>query len=1152
MEAFEVIRQSAAKLHDAVVSSGAGPLRPLALVAGAIHTLELELVWLPSGHAGLKGARALFDEQSGTIACETAGSEGDRAQLVAHEVGHASVHAVSSACTEDDIDASRSTEAAPVGLQRVEDYGARERRELQANVFAREFLLPRGLARQLHIDEGRTATDIAATTGLPKYLVRQQLFDALLLPAVSDGTEDDRRSPPRDDLSQDRAAMHRGSAFQLQAGPGTGKTRTLEKRVRSLLAEGVDPASMLALTFSNRAAGELAERLIAAFPGSAERIWIGTFHAFGLDLVRRYHDALGLPSDPVLFDRSDAIEVLEDILPTLPLVHYRNLWDPAMVLREIIAAISRAKDEMTDARRYRKLAEEMARKNSGDDCAAAEKCLEIARMYDLYEQALKDNRAVDFGDLIMRPTLLLESNESLRAAIGLRHRHVLVDEYQDVNRASARLLKAIAGDGKRLWVVGDARQSIYRFRGASSSNMDLFASEYPDAKADQLDLNYRSTNQIVDVLVEIAPHMHGAQGMLRLAFKSNRGVGPVRPEIRRFETLNEEVEGVAAGIRELERAGVPLRNQAVLCRGNRRLAEMAEALEARRIPVLHLGSLFEREEIRDMLAFLSLAVDRFGDGLVRVGAMPRYDIPLQDIHTVLRHAREVDTRALSALHDAAKIEGLSPEGARGLARLAADFKGQSASGSAWEFLSQHLLDNTRLAAELSVRDSVGDRMQALALWQFLNFVRERCPVGSGPPIQRTLDRVRQLVLLAEERDLRQVPAGALHLNAVRLMTVHGSKGLEFEAVHVPGLTVSSFPLSHRGQRCPPPDGMIDRPPDMTAQEEAKQSHDDEEECLFFVAASRARTHLRFYLARRQPNGNQRKPSPFLDWLPARLVAEIAKPALLRLPADAKLPETRVRVVYETPRAFTDKELALYEKCPRRFFYTHLLGLGGAKKPTAFTQTHDCLYRLIEWLAQARQGGEPTPAEAEAAFDEFWGERGPRAASAADYRRLASRLVGALLKAGAGRRFRSSEPLAVDLPNGRVMVTPDEIAELPNGMIVLRRVRTGAKRSDEYDKLEYALYQLAGESRFGGRFTLEALHLTDEVAEPVSITAKKLQHRKEKSDAMLQAITAGEFPVEPDPVRCPRCPHFFICPASTEGPLTIRLSAAFPGSATNSH
>ncbi len=1139
MESFEAIRQAAAKLHDEIVSSGVNPLQPLALAAGVVQRLELELVWLPSGHPALKGARALFDEQGGTIACETAGSDGDRAQLVAHEVGHASVHTASSVCTADDIDASRSTEAAPVGLQRVEDYGARERRELQANVFAREFLLPRGRARALHVDEGLGAADIAAKTGLPKNLIRQQLFDVLLLPATSEDSDENRKSPPRDDPPQDRAAAHRDSAFQLQAGPGTGKTRTIEKRVHSLLNEGVDPASMLALTFSNRAAGELAERLIAAFPGSAERIWIGTFHAFGLDLVRRCHDSLGLSSDPVLFDRSDAIEVLEEILPTLPLVHYRNLWDPAMILREVVAAISRAKDEMTDEQRYRQLAEEMARKARTDEARiAAAKCLEIARIYDLYEQALRDHGAVDFGDLIMRPTVLLESNQALRAAIGLRHRHVLVDEYQDVNRASARLLKAIVGDGKRLWVVGDARQSIYRFRGASSSNMELFTSEYPGAKADQLDLNYRSTKQIVDSLVEMAPLMHASHGMLRLAFTSNRGTGPGKPEIRRFETLDEEAEGVAAGVRELERAGVRLRDQAVLCRGNRRLAEMAEALEARGIPVLHLGSLFERGEIRDMLALLSFAVDRFGDGLTRVGTMPRYRIPLQDVHTVLSHARETDTRALAALPDAPMIDGLSPEGAKGLALLTADLKGISTSNSAWEFLSHYLLDTTRLAAELAGQDSVRDRMRGIALWQFLNFVRERCPVGSGPPIQRMLERVRQLVLLAEERDLRQVPAGALHLDALRLMTVHGSKGLEFEAVHVPGLTVSSFPFSNRGQRCPPPDGMIDRPAGVTVQEEAKQSHDDEEECLFFVAGSRARTHLRFYLARRQPNGKQRKPSPFLDWLPTKLVTEVAAPPRLRLPPDAKLPENRVPVVYRMARTFTDRELALYEKCPRRFFYTHLLGLGGAKKPTAFTRTHDCLYRLIEWLADARQGGEPTLAEAEVAFEKIWTEGGPEHASAAQYRRLASRLVAALLKAGAGRRFRASEPLAVDLPNGRVMVTPDEIAELPNGMIVLRRVRTGAKRSDEYDRLEYTLYQLAGESRFGRRFTLEALHLTDDVAEPVPITPTKLQNRKEKSDGMLKAIGAGEFPPEVDAVSCPRCPHFFLCPAAPEGTLTI--------------
>ncbi len=424
--------------------------------------------------------------------CEAAPDGGDRAQLAAHEIGHASIHAGSSSCAANDIDASRSTEAAPVGLQKVEDYGARERRELQANVFAREMLLPRAFARRIHVEDGLTSEVIAERTGLSKILVRQQLFDALLLPSIPEETARPTARPVREDPSQDIAVAHRGSAFQLQAGPGTGKTRTLEKRVRSrcwMKASIQRPCWFM--TFSNwRGRRELA--LYTAPPRqcrkeAAPRIWVGTFHAFGLDLVRRYHDLLGLPADPALFDRSDAIEVLEEILPTLPLIHYRNLWDPAMVLREIVAAISRAKDEMTGPERYRALAQTMLdQARDEDERVAAGKCLEIAQVYELYEQAIRDRGAVDFGDLIMRPALLLESNPNLKQAVQFRHRHILVDEYQDVNRASGRLLKAIAGDGKRLWVVGDARQSIYRFRGASSSNMTAFLREYEGAEANQL------------------------------------------------------------------------------------------------------------------------------------------------------------------------------------------------------------------------------------------------------------------------------------------------------------------------------------------------------------------------------------------------------------------------------------------------------------------------------------------------------------------------------------------------------------------------------------------------------------------------------------------------------------------------------------------
>jgi DNA helicase-2/ATP-dependent DNA helicase PcrA len=452
MDSLELVRQSAAAMHSKLVAKGIDPFDPDALVRAAIRDLDLVMILLPKEDAGLKGARALFDDQSGTICCEVTENIVERATLIAHELGHVCIHSGSTNCSGDDIDPSRSMEGAPVGLQRVEDYVARERREMQANIFARELLFPRPFARYLHIDDRMGATEIANRTGLSKNLICQQLFDAILLPSQALDTEPETHvSASTPNPSQDRAAAHRDSPFQLQAGPGTGKTHTVVKRVLSLISEGIDPASILVLTFSNRAAGELSERIAKAAADAVPRIWIGTFHAFGLDLVRRYHDRLQLSPNPSLFDRSDAIEMLEEILPTLPLEHYRNLWDPAMVLRDVVTAIGRAKDELVDPIRYRVLAVAMGeRAVSDDERIAAEKCLEIAQLYDLYEHAMRDRGGVDFGDLIMRPTLLLEGNPALQVAVRLRHPHIVVDEYQDVNRASGRLLKAIAGDGKRL------------------------------------------------------------------------------------------------------------------------------------------------------------------------------------------------------------------------------------------------------------------------------------------------------------------------------------------------------------------------------------------------------------------------------------------------------------------------------------------------------------------------------------------------------------------------------------------------------------------------------------------------------------------------------------------------------------------------------
>lgn len=1137
MDAFETIRIVAARLHDQFVAAGAEALKPLTLVDAAIKHYGIELTFLEPGNTALNGGRAVFDQQSRTICAENKGSDADRALLVGHEIGHVAIHTMSSCCSASDIDPSRSTESAPVGLQKVEDYGARERRELEANVFAREFLFPRHLARHMHVDQAISAADIAAATGLPVPLVRQQTLDALLLPKI-EPTASKPKPVFTEDPAQEDAARHRDTPYLLRAGPGTGKTRTLVRRVETLIADRVDPPSMLVLTFSNRTAGELSERLSKAVGENSAQMWVGTFHGFGLDLVRRFHEKLALPSDPTLFDRSDAISILEQILPTLPLRHYRNLWDPVVVLREILQAISRAKDEVVTPAEYRRLAEAMARDAAPSDEKAtdlAAKCVEIASVYELYEDAKRKRGAVDFGDLIMLPALLIEQDEAVRNAVRLRHRHLLVDEYQDVNRASVRLVKAVAGAGENLWAVGDARQSIYRFRGASSANMASFGTDFPGAKLGQLGLSYRSTQKVLNAFGGFSAGMPLPPELANLPLKAERGIGEAEPELRTLDDPADEAAGIAASVRELEASGGVLRDQAVLCRTNDRLSEIAQALEDRGIPVLHLGSLFEREEVRDLLSILSLAADRFGAGLVRIASIARYAIPAQDVKRLLDHLRTNKKPAILHLDELPSIAGLSPAGVQGVTKLAGDLKGIKASASPWDMATTFLLDRTDLVRRMASGTGIGDRMRSIAVWQFLNFLRDQSPVATGSPVQTLLDRVRNLVLLAEERDLRQVPDAALQMNAVRLMTVHGSKGLEFEAVHIPGFVKTGIPANYRGLSYPVPEGMIEGAIG-TVPEEAERAHKQEQECLFFVAMSRARTYLRLYSYRRQANGDARNPSDYLARIAGSL-RSIASPATIQLPPR---PPRRIEITIADAWERTHRHVSAYESCPLRFFYTHVLGIGTARRATPFERTHACIYEFIDWLAEARVSTSPDLKAAQDAFDVIWKISAPHDSPyVADYRTLADTIIEGLIRAGAGRRFREASPLAINYRNGKVIVTPDEIAERHDGVIVVRKVRTGKRGKTEFGKLEYSLYQRAAAQNFGPRAVVEAVHPSDCGVEDVPAPqAKKASNNDVAVEKILAGIVAGLFPPHPNSFTCPRCPHFFICASVPQGPLAI--------------
>jgi superfamily I DNA/RNA helicase len=321
----------------------------------------------------------------------------------------------------------------------------------------------------------------------------------------------------------------------------------------------------------------MTERIALKRPKEAAALCIGTFHSFGLDILRRFNDRCGLPANPRLMDRTEAVELLENEFPRLGLIHYRNLYDPSQTVADILTAVSRAKDEVVDAAGYLALATAM-RAAASDQSAveAAEKAAEVAKVYARYEELKALAQCVDFGDLVMRPVLLLESDEAVRAQLQDAYDHVLVDEYQDVNRSSVRLLSALKPTGANLWVVGDAKQSVYRFRGASSFNMSRFGREdFPGGVRDSLEVNYRSTSEVVDAFSTFAKDMSAADG--EKALKADRGPGGKLPEVITVGSTSLLTSAIADGIEELRAEGYRYRDQAVLCRGNDRLSDVGRA-----------------------------------------------------------------------------------------------------------------------------------------------------------------------------------------------------------------------------------------------------------------------------------------------------------------------------------------------------------------------------------------------------------------------------------------------------------------------------------------------------------------------------------------------------------------------------------------------
>ncbi len=1124
MSAVELGRQRAAELHERALAAGLDPFDPLILALHVAKDLGVGTEDVSPDAPVLQGGQAAFDPAAGTIFYPKTEDRFWAAFLIGHELGHVTLGDAKELDVARDADPTRSAEAAPVGEDRVIDYSRRSRREVQMDLFARELLLPRERVRRYHLQKKMTATLLAKKLGAPYEVIAQQLFDALLLPPIaSNNKPTKKRSLNRAQL---RAAQHEGGPFALEAGPGTGKTQTLAARVGVLLNRRVDPRNILILTFSNKAAGELADRIAAEAPEAAAAAWIGTFHGFGLDLIKRHYAQLGFNREPTLLDRPQAIELLEAQVSRLGLVHYRDLWDPTENLRAILSAISRAQDEVKGPAEYASCAEITKRR----DLEAGEKALEVAGVYERYQTLKRGKQVVDYGDLVTLPITLLKNYPEVRKALQRTYQHILVDEYQDVNRSSVALLEFLISEERNLWVVGDARQAIYRFRGASSFNMARFGREdFAPATRDRLDINYRSRAEIVDGFGDFGTGMAVGEGEGRL--QSDRGPCGVMLLHQTVRDRLEEGAGAAHAIQAAHRGGYSYRQQAVLCKGNDRLARIGEDLERRGIPVLFLGSLFERPEIKDLLSWLSLLIDGRAMGLLRYKSPTQLNLCLQDAATVVRVLKESQAAPL-AWRDKT-LEGLTTEGQTVMAQLRTIFADATSDMQPWAVLTQLLLDKTRWVADIASTDTVAARAQGAAIWQFMNFLRVQ-PGGQGLPIWRLLNRIRRLVRLADDRELRQLPEAAQSIDAVRLLTIHGSKGLEFDVVHVLGLNQNSLPHTGPSPACPPPDGLIVGA-DGTGSDFVRDSDAQEQECLFYVALSRARDRLTLHSVRQNAGdrGTARKPSPYLGRIGRldRVDLDLANQVLL----DQDAQPTPVQFI--APFGVTLWQLEGYNRCPRRFLYSYVLDIGGKRERTRFTAVHDVVQQVISQICAGQDANA-----AQALFDRLWAEADSQPDDfSTDYHQMGSGLVAAFVRSRQGRQALPGTPLVHGVKSGTLHIDLDELL-IGDSWRVARLIRTG-KRPSQASRIGEEMFLLAASNQ---ALAAEYVYLADgDAPTPLKPGKDHIAKKTAQLSEALAAMSKGLFPMKESERICPSCPAFFICGPLAEGPLNKSLHPGFP-------
>ncbi|MCM8789758.1 MAG: ATP-dependent helicase [Candidatus Omnitrophica bacterium] len=953
---------------------------------------------------------------------------------------------------------------------------------------------------------------------------------------------------------QREAVTHREGPLLIIAGAGTGKTTVITRRIAWLISEGLARANeILALTFTDKAAQEMQERVDILVPYGYTDIWISTFHAFGDRLLRENALVAGLNPDFKVLTLPEASVFVREHLFDFNLSYYRPLSDPTRFIEALISLFSRAKDEDISCEEYLKFAKELSLKaeQNPQDKALQEKAIEqmeIASAFAKYQELLAKEGLVDFANQFYLSLQLLRSHPLILKKYQEQFKYILVDEFQDTNFAQYQLANLLAGKNKNIVVVADDDQCIYRFRGAAYSNLLNFIKDFPQAKRVSLVRNYRSTQPILDSAYKLIQFNNPERFEVKANInKRLTGITKKGKQIEHlhFDTSSTEADNVAKIIKERVASGkFKYRDFAILVRSNSDAQPFLQSLNMLQIPWQFSGNqgLYSREEVKLCINFLRVIANLSDSlSLYYLASSEIYRLDLSDLGRCSHYAKRRNKSLYLVLRELDRIEELADisEDSRKKIKIILDdlekFLKISRDYTTGKLLYTFLSDSGYLK-KLTKNPSLENERKIQNLAAFFNIVRDFETVAKE---DRVISFVNYLDLLIEAGDDPATVEADLDIDAVNVLTIHKAKGLEFRVVFLVSLVQGRFPWPHRRHPIELPDELIKEilP--------TGDFHIQEERRLFYVGMTRAKEELYFTSAVDYGGTRPRRVSQFvLEALGKELVKETKQKASAQEAIEHFAIRKEPQSVKQVPLS-KEKLLNLsyyhiddYLTCPLKYKYVNILRVPIMEHHTVIYGR--AMHEAVTKYFQLKMAGKKI--NQEELLEIFRRSFDPQ--GFLDERHQKERLrigLEALVKFYNKENDVDSLPLYIEkdfsfiLDNNKITGRFDRIDMETDGAIIMdfktseiKTQRDADKRTEE--SMQLALYSLAYKNISGSLPKQVRLYFLESgIIGSCAVKEKNLEKVKMKIREVSEGIRKQNFEATPSYIACTYCAYNQNCP-----------------------